>query len=311
MAWLRWHEGTVNDPKFMVVSRKSGQPVGFVLAVWAMLLERASSADERGNIGGFDCESADAVMGMPDGAACAIVQAMQDKGLISEDFVCRWAERQPLRERSDEAPSTERVRKHRERQKENGNTSLESETPCNAMEHHETPRGEEIRGEENKDRKTNTLSATAPPIAAQAHPDQPLKIQGKKKTISGKRAESFLRCWEAFADKRGKAEAVDAWAEIPELTASLVEKIIAAAGRYAGERPAMVAQGRTPKMAQGWITGRRWEDETDDISGTSPLPPPDPVKDAEKADAVQKAVQRMEEDAQRRASEFLEKRITA
>lgn len=311
MAWLRWHEGTVNDPKFMVVSRKSGQPVGFVLAVWAMLLERASSADERGSIGGFDCESADAVMGMPDGAACAIVQAMQDKGLISEDFVCRWAERQPLRERSDEAPSTERVRKHRERQKENGNTSLENETPCNAMEHHETPRGEEIRGEESKDKKTNTLSATAPPIAAQANSAPPLKIQGKKKTISGKRAESFQRCWEAFADKRGKAEAVDAWAVIPELTDSLVEKIIAAAGRYAGERPAMIAQGRTPKMAQGWIAGRRWEDETECRIGVLPLPPPDPVQDAAKADSVQRAVQRMEDEAQRRASEFLEKGRTA
>lgn len=314
MAWLRWHEGTVNDPKFMVVSRKSGQPVGFVLAVWAMLLERASSADERGNIGGFDCESADAVMGMPDGAACAIVQAMQDKELISEDFVCRWAERQPLRERSDEAPSTERVRKHRERQKENGNTNLENETPCNAMKHHETPRGEEIRGEENKDKKTNTLSATAPPIAAQAHSDLPVKIQGKKKTISGKRAESFLRWWEAFGDKRGKAEAVDAWADIPELTDSLVEKIIAAAGRYAGERPTMLAQGRTPKMAQGWIAGRRWEDEPDSAARASPssqTPPSNPVQDAAKAEAVQKAMQRVQDEAQRRAMEFLEKGRTA
>lgn len=157
----------------------------------------------------------------------------------------------------------------------------------------------------------NASSATAPPIAAQAHSDPPLKIQGKKKTLSGKRAESFLRWWEAFGDKRGKAEAVDAWAEIPELTASLVEKIIAAAGRYAGERPTMLAQGRTPKMAQGWITGRRWEDETDDISGTSPLPPPDPVKDAAKAEAVQKAMQRVQNEAQRRAMEFLEKRKTA
>lgn len=160
----------------------------------------------------------------------------------------------------------------------------------------------------------NASSATAPPIAAQAHSDLPVKIQGKKKTISGKRAESFLRWWEAFGDKRGKAEAVDAWADIPELTDSLVEKIIAAAGRYAGERPTMLAQGRTPKMAQGWIAGRRWEDEPDSAARASPssqTPPSNPVQDAAKAEAVQKAMQRVQDEAQRRAMEFLEKGRTA
>lgn len=157
----------------------------------------------------------------------------------------------------------------------------------------------------------NASSATAPPIAAQAHSDLPVKIQGKKKTLSGKRAESFQRCWEAFGDKRGKAEAVDAWAIIPELTDSLVEKIIAAAGRYSGERPHMLAQGRTPKMAQGWIAGRRWEDETEGSAVVLPLPQTDPVQDAAKAEAVQKTVQRVQDEAQRRAMEFLEKRKTA
>jgi hypothetical protein len=37
----------------------------------------------------------------------------------------------------------------------------------------------------------------------------------------------------------------------------------------AEERKKIVAEGRTPKMAQGWLSGRRWEDhegKTDDFN---------------------------------------------
>lgn len=46
-------------------------------------------------------------------------------------------------------------------------------------------------------------------------------------------------------------------------------------------------------------------------SPASPSPPSDPVQDAAKAEAVQKAVQRVQDEAQRRAMEFLEKGKTA
>ena len=82
MAWFRWHEGTASDPKFHLIARKSGQPVAFALAIWAMLLERASAAEVRGDVSGFDCESADAALGMPDGAAQAIYDAMVAKGMV-------------------------------------------------------------------------------------------------------------------------------------------------------------------------------------------------------------------------------------
>ncbi len=90
MAWFRWYEGAATDPKFHLISRKSGQPVAYVVAVWAMLLERASAAENRGSIAGFDCESVDAVLGMPDGTAEAIVQAMENKGLLAALRVADW-----------------------------------------------------------------------------------------------------------------------------------------------------------------------------------------------------------------------------
>ena len=133
MEWFRWFEGSTSDPKFLVVAKRAGQPVAFVLAVWAMLLERASSATPRGQISGFDCESADVLLGLPEGAACAIVEAMQVKGLVDGERVCKWDERQPKRE--DET-NTQRVREFRERQR--AAQSLRDETQCNAVKRDET-----------------------------------------------------------------------------------------------------------------------------------------------------------------------------
>ena len=122
MAWFRWYEGTASDAKFRLIARKAGQPVAYVVAVWAMILERASEAGERGRISGFDCEAADAMLDMPEGAACAIVEAMQAKGMIDAERVSKWNERQPRREDD----SAERVREYRARKK------AESDAQCNA-----------------------------------------------------------------------------------------------------------------------------------------------------------------------------------
>lgn len=86
-------------------------------------------------------------------------------------------------------------------------------------------------------------------------------LVGKRKRLEGKRKQSFEEFWEAFGYKKGKAEAIDAWAAIPTLTDALVEQILAAARREAERRPETMAAGRTPIYAQGWISGRRWEDE--------------------------------------------------
>lgn len=159
MEWFRWFEGSTTDPKFAVVARRTGQPVAFVIAVWAQILERASASKERGCIDGYDCEGADVSLGLPDGAACAIVQALKDKGLIDEYRVCKWEQRQPKRERDPEpsGSSTGRVKDHRARkQKEmDGNGPQRDETPCNAMKRPVTTRNnlEEIREERReKDR---------------------------------------------------------------------------------------------------------------------------------------------------------------
>lgn len=83
----------------------------------------------------------------------------------------------------------------------------------------------------------------------------------KGRSLSGKRLVSFNQFWDSFDYKIGKADAADSWMDIPVLTDLLVEKICAAAKKEAKGRDELKAKGKTPKMAQGWLSGRRWEDE--------------------------------------------------
>ena len=83
----------------------------------------------------------------------------------------------------------------------------------------------------------------------------------KKRKLTGKRLDAFNTFWEKFDYKKGKAEAADAWIDIPELTIALCDRINLAAEIEAKRRPEIELSGKIPKMAQGWITARRWEDE--------------------------------------------------
>lgn len=156
MDWLRWHHGTVTDPKWRLIARRSRSDVRSVIAVWAVMLERASMADARGSIAGWSDEVAAIALDMEPDEVAAIRIAMQ--GLVLDgDSLSGWSKRQPKRERPDDGASTDRVRAYRERQKSEKSTACEESqdgvtadvTPCNATKRHETPRGEESRVEKN------------------------------------------------------------------------------------------------------------------------------------------------------------------
>lgn len=97
--------------------------------------------------------------------------------------------------------------------------------------------------------------------AVSGNGSEPFFLTRKERKLKGKRLEAFNRFWECFAYKRGKAEAADAWMDIPTLTDATVEQICKAAEVEAANRQNVITGGHTPKMAQGWISGRRWEDE--------------------------------------------------
>jgi hypothetical protein len=142
--WFRWHHGSVTDPKFQLVARKSGASLPDVLAVWAYVLEQASANETRGNHGEIDCEAVDCMFGFDDGQTEAIMNVMRSRGLLSDGRVSSWDKRQPKRER-DTDNSAERTRAYRERQKQQCDADKNHVTPCDATERQKNARGEKSR----------------------------------------------------------------------------------------------------------------------------------------------------------------------
>lgn len=121
------------------------------------------------------------------------------------------------------------------------------------------------RKEGNKEylrRNTKILSASGDAVGGSG---TEFYLTKRKRKLTGKRLKTFNQFWSAFAYPKGKAEAADAWLDIPSLTDSIVETIITKAKAEAEARKEVVASGKTPKWAQGWITGRRWEDEQAEV----------------------------------------------
>ena len=174
--WFRWHHGSVSDQKFVLVARRSGASVAEVIAVWACLLEQASTSSLRGCVGMPDFEAMDCALGMPDGRSGAVFAAMQDRKMIDPDgHIAAWEKRQPKRERDDDS-STNRVKAFRERKRQVTPCNAD-ETPCNATDRQETPREEKRREDINN-------PPIVPPGDHKAGDDQPKPKRTKREAIT-------------------------------------------------------------------------------------------------------------------------------
>ncbi|GEM_PF-6678111 len=119
MEWFRWYHGTVKDPKFRTISRRSGQPLTAVLAVWAAMLECASEARERGFLEGWADEDMAYLLDLNEHDITAIRQAMQDKTLDGPRLT-GWEKRNPTVE-----DPTAAARKRRQRAREKAQKAQE------------------------------------------------------------------------------------------------------------------------------------------------------------------------------------------
>ncbi len=141
------------------------------------------------------------------------------------------------------------------------------------------------------------LTPTVEPVGASAATDPQVYLTRRKRKLSGWKLHAFNEFWESFGLKKGRAEAADAWLDIPALSPELTRKIIDAAGKEARARPALVSKGQTPKWAQGWLSARRWEDWEGDGASTRSLDGPP----GQKEDGIAKTtLSREEEEAQYR-----------
>jgi hypothetical protein len=117
--WFRsWH-GAPTDSKWLLIAKRAGVAPGMVSAVVWALFDHASQNEHRGNVDNFDIETYAVFSGFDEANIAAIINALNEKGLIVSGTLTAWEKRQPKREDS----STERVREHR-----------------NAMKHNETQR---------------------------------------------------------------------------------------------------------------------------------------------------------------------------
>lgn len=178
MDWFRWHHGSVTDPKFQLVAKKSGASVAEVIGVWAMLLEAASMNAERGNHGSLDFEALDCALVLECGKTQEIYTLMTARGLVDAQTksITAWSKRQP---KSEDETANERKRRQREREHELQVVQAvthkysRSVTDGHAMSRGVTP--EEIRLEEIREEKGGSASASAgepasPPTAIAAPP---------------------------------------------------------------------------------------------------------------------------------------------
>ena len=104
------------------------------------------------------------------------------------------------------------------------------------------------------------------PLAKSYHPEpylEPdLEVDKEEKKKHAKKEIWFEDFWNNFADKRGKSDALNSWLKIKILDEDLADQIIQGAKDYAKHRDNVLTPNKsTPKMAQGWLSGKRWEDE--------------------------------------------------
>lgn len=123
--WFRsWH-GAPTDPKWLGIARRAGVVPGIAAAVAWALMDRASQAEDRGCVAGYDADGLACFYGCEPDQVDAIVAAMSDKGIIVDGRFAAWEKRQPKREDD----SAQRVREHRERKRQQAELAV---TPCNA-----------------------------------------------------------------------------------------------------------------------------------------------------------------------------------
>jgi hypothetical protein len=120
-GWFRsWH-GAPTDPKWLGIAKRAGVAPGFAVAIAWALMDRASQAERRGSIDGYDADGLACFFGCEPEQVEAIIVAMTAKGMLDNRRFVAWERRQPKREDD----STMRVRAFRE-------------TQCNAVKRNET-----------------------------------------------------------------------------------------------------------------------------------------------------------------------------
>lgn len=226
--WFRsWH-GAPTDPKWLAIGRKCDLAPGMVFAIVWTLMDRASQSNDRGSFAGYDADEIAAFMGCDEEDVRNVVQIMAHKGMVENDTFTAWEKRQPKREDN----SSERVKAHRQRVKQQRNAY---ETQCNAP---------------DKEKDTDKNS-----------PNGEIKRPSARSVFP---QEQFDEFWNAYGNKVKIKDARAAF--VKALKVATFGEIIAGVRRYHASRPKFIAHPTT------WLNGERWNDEATANQSTGPPP---------------------------------------
>lgn len=256
--WFRAYEDMGDDPKFRMIAKRAAASVPGVrasdaLAVWTQLLCRASSCVDRGSIEGYDCETADLSLDMPEGAACALMQAFEDKGMIHDGRILKWEQRQPKREDG----AADRAKKWREER---------NQTQANANERDRTQTN--ARTEQNREEKTEERSSNA--------------------CASRTASPGFDEFWQAYPKKKSRGPAEKAWKATAAIRPDLKDILDAIAAHSAGHDWQKEGGKYIPYPAS-WLNAQGWLDEVSQVR--APLVQPANFRDAQLAARDQTATE--------------------
>ncbi len=136
---------------------------------------------------------------------------------------------------------------------------LEKQTPLNQQQTSDEPAvNHEYKEKEQEQDKTPSASKK------ENAEKEDFYTSKKGRKLKNDKLIWFCHFWAAFDYKQGKAEAADSWLDIKKLDHNMAIIIYKAAQVEAKRRPGLRENGSTPKMAQGWLSGKRWEDEQSD-----------------------------------------------
>lgn len=116
MQWWRCKHGAPFDPKWGVIAKLARTEPGKVWAVVTALYDRASQAQNRGDVAGAGLDEIAEGFGWPVEEVQRIYSGLKTKSVIIDNRIASWEKHQPKRERPKDN-STERTRRYRERLK--------------------------------------------------------------------------------------------------------------------------------------------------------------------------------------------------
>lgn len=148
--WFRTWHGAPSDPKWRLIAKRASVRPGDVWAVVSYLFDRASQAEDRGSVAGYDAELIAEVFGYEHDEVTRIIVELEAKAVIVAGRLAAWDKYQPKREDG----SAERAKAYRERMKEE---TERTRTQANAVERPEESRIETEEKGSPRARKPNPI----------------------------------------------------------------------------------------------------------------------------------------------------------